>query len=183
MVVRRLEHSVDFERVLRTRIEARSEHFALHHVADMPTRRHIGATATLLHEAPGAAELSGLSTGSGAKGVVVVDESLVDRRMGSDAGPQPPSASTSGIQWLGAVVPKRHARRAVTRSLIKRQIRAVVGSHATRLAGGLWVVRLRAPFDRARFVSAASDELRRVARLELDALIGAATRRQHGVSS
>ena len=36
------------------------------------------------------------------------------------------------------------------------------------LAGGLWIVRLRAPFDRSRFVSAASTALREVARAELD---------------
>ncbi len=76
--------------------------------------------------------------------------------------------------WLGAVVPKRHARRSVTRTLLKRQIRAVVTGHAASLAGGLWVVRLRAPFDRARFVSAASDELKAVARAELEHLMLAA---------
>ncbi len=79
--------------------------------------------------------------------------------------------------WLGAVIPKRHARRSVTRSLLKRQIRCVVGDHAAALAGGLWVVRLRAPFDRARFCSAASDELKRVARDELEGLIGRAAQR------
>jgi ribonuclease P protein component len=82
-----------------------------------------------------------------------------------------------GSVWLGAVVPKRHARRSVTRTLLKRQIRAVVASHASALAGGLWVVRLRAPFDRARFTSAASDELKRSAREELEGLIGSAAKR------
>ena len=79
--------------------------------------------------------------------------------------------------WLGAVVPKRHARRSVTRTLLKRQIRAVVTGHANSLTGGLWVVRLRAPFDRARFVSAASDELRRAARDELETLMCSAAQR------
>jgi ribonuclease P protein component len=79
--------------------------------------------------------------------------------------------------WLGTVVPKRHAKRSVTRSLLKRQIRHSVTAHSGALAGGLWVVRLRAPFDRAHFVSAASDELRRVAREELDSLIGSAAQR------
>jgi ribonuclease P protein component len=79
-----------------------------------------------------------------------------------------------GAVWLGAVVPKRHARRSVTRTLLKRQIRAVVTGHAASLAGGLWVVRLRAPFDRTRFVSAASDELKAVARAELEHLMLAA---------
>jgi ribonuclease P protein component len=73
---------------------------------------------------------------------------------------------------LGLVVPKRHARRAVTRSLLKRQIRAVARSAGADLADGLWVVRLRAPFDRAHFTSAASDALRRAARVELETLFG-----------
>lgn len=78
--------------------------------------------------------------------------------------------------WLGAVVPKRHAKRSVTRTLLKRQIRAVVGDQTSGLANGLWVIRLRAPFDRQRFVSAASDELKRVARTELQQLLASAAR-------
>ena len=66
-------------------------------------------------------------------------------------------------------MPKRHARRAVTRSLLKRQIYAVAAQHLNS-AGGLWVVRLRAPFLRADFPSAASETLRRCVRAELEAL-------------
>ncbi len=76
--------------------------------------------------------------------------------------------------WVGAVVPKRHARRAVTRSLLKRQIRSVFERHAEVLAGGLWVVRLRSTFDKARFPSAASDALKHTARDELETLFRAA---------
>jgi ribonuclease P protein component len=76
--------------------------------------------------------------------------------------------------WVGAVVPKRHAKRAVTRSLLKRQIYAAAERHRERLAPGLWIVRLRSPFDRAQFASAASDVLRRGARAELEALLEAA---------
>lgn len=79
--------------------------------------------------------------------------------------------------WLGAVVPKRHARRAVTRTLLKRQIRSVVDARAGALLGGLWVVRLRAPFDKARFPSAASDALKLCAREELESLLTAAALR------
>lgn len=79
--------------------------------------------------------------------------------------------------WLGAVVPKRHARRSVTRSLLKREIRASVERHVDRLDAGLWVVRLRAPFEPARFPSAASSALRRAAREELDALLDRAAPR------
>ena len=78
--------------------------------------------------------------------------------------------------WLGTVVPKRHARRAVTRSLLKRQIRAAVERHAPRLPAGLWVVRLRAPFDRTAFPSAASTALRAAARDELDIVFARASR-------
>ena len=74
-------------------------------------------------------------------------------------------------------MPKRHARRAVTRTLLKRQIRNVVAEGATGLANGLWVVRLRAPFDRSVFPSAASDALRQQARAELQQVLAAAAER------
>ncbi|GAP37839.1 ribonuclease P protein component [Piscinibacter sakaiensis] len=86
--------------------------------------------------------------------------------------------------WLGMVVPKRHAKRSVTRNLVKRQIRAVfddvglAGERAAGLRPGLWVVRLRAPIDRSRFPSAASDALRRAMRDELAGMLRQAARRR-----
>lgn len=88
----------------------------------------------------------------------------------------PAEADSAARGWVGAVVPKRHARRAVTRSLIKRQIYAAAERHRHEMAEGLWVVRLRAPFDRARFASAASEALKRCTRSELESLFAAATR-------
>ena len=82
--------------------------------------------------------------------------------------PQPVDELPQG-SWLGYVVPKRHARRAVTRVLLKRQIRQIFGE-AEGLPPGLWVVRLRAPFDVRQFPSASSDALRAAARAELLAL-------------
>lgn len=76
--------------------------------------------------------------------------------------------------WLGCVVPKRHARRAVTRTLLKRQIRVAFERHAATLPGGLWLVRLRAPFSPAEFVSARSLLLSEAARTELDHLLAGA---------
>jgi len=73
--------------------------------------------------------------------------------------------------WIGCVVPKRHARRAVTRSLLKRQIRGMFSQHAPRLPAGQWLVRLRQPFATAKFLSASSEALRRAASEELDALL------------
>jgi len=84
-------------------------------------------------------------------------------------------------RWYGAVLPKRHARRAVTRTLIKRQIRAALlrceKSGEPSLSPGLWVVRLRSPFDRTAYPSAASQALRCAAADELDALLGQASRK------
>jgi ribonuclease P protein component len=74
-------------------------------------------------------------------------------------------------QWLGLVVPKRHARRAVTRTLIKRQMRAAMAEGAAALPAGLWVLRLKSGFDLRTFPSAASDALRCSARAELRLLI------------
>jgi ribonuclease P protein component len=79
--------------------------------------------------------------------------------------------------WLGLVVPKRHARRAATRNLLKRQMRAQLSQAlhtmppAARLPSGLWVLRLKSPFDKAQFPSAASAALRAAARSELASLL------------
>lgn len=87
-------------------------------------------------------------------------------------GPFPPS----GI-LLGAMVPKRWARRAVTRNAIRRQIYAVAAAYEDRMASAAYVVRLRSTFDRQRFVSATSEPLRRAVRAELEQLFAQAARR------
>src|SRR5450631_12269 len=150
-VIARLVQSVDFERVLRTRSHAHSRHFAVHRLTGRPDTPRRPASGT------SAADLSTAQ--------VRTEPTPVD-----DYEIRGPVSAPSGL-WWGAVVPKRHARRAVTRSLLKRQIRAAMQRHAGALAAGLWVVRLRAPFDRQTFVSAASDALKRCARDELDALL------------
>lgn len=76
---------------------------------------------------------------------------------------------------LGLVVPKRHARRAVTRNLVKRQARAAMLQHLHHLPAGDWVVRLRTPFERELFPSAASGALKLAVRDELASLFGAAS--------
>ena len=74
--------------------------------------------------------------------------------------------------WIGALVPKRWARRAVTRNTIKRQIYQVSATFEPRLAAAAHVVRLRATFDRSQFISATSDVLKRAVRAELEQLFG-----------
>lgn len=86
---------------------------------------------------------------------------------------------TGRVAWrLGLVLPKKQAKRSVTRSLIRHQAREALRRHAPAVqASGRhgdevdgWVVRLRAPFDRTRFPSAASEALKAVVRQELDEL-------------
>ncbi len=142
----RLVHKADFERLLSTRSRVRSTHFALHHVSGAPQ-----GPPTWVCKA-GAAELSTTP---------------------APVLPPPVDDSPAG-HWVGCVVPKRHARRAVTRNLLKRQIRASFDRHAASLPGGLWLVRLRAGFSTAEFVSARSVALAQAARAELDGLLAQA---------
>ena len=137
----------------------RRAHFAVHHArgsADVPARRR----------------------------------AAVERRsyQQSDAPPvrclwmtRPPSPPCSRPRaWVGAVVPKRHARSAVTRTLHQApDLRRGRTPSRPSCAPGLWIVRLRAPFDRAQFVSAASRRAaRRRARASSTTLL--ARRRRRG---
>lgn len=140
----RLVHSADFERLRATRPWSRSAHFAVHHLGVCP-----GRAGRAAGEIP-AAELSTSAAGEPAR---PVDESPRDH-------------------WLGTVLPKRLARRAVTRNLLRRLIRAAMQRHLQDLPPGLWVVRLRAPFAREAFLSAGSEALRQCAGAELDRLLG-----------
>jgi ribonuclease P protein component len=139
----RLVHKADFERLLATRSRLRSAHFAVHHVPS-------GVIAAIAPARwPGKQELS-------------TDPAPIC--------PQPVDDLSAGL-WIGCVVPKRHARRAVTRNLLKRQIRGAFARHALALPAGHWLVRLREGFPVARFVSAASPALVQAARDELDTLL------------
>lgn len=142
----RLVHKADFERLLSTRSQRRSTHFALHHVCGGPW------AAPARQKRADSADLS-------------TTPELV---------PPPPVDDSAVAHWLGCVVPKRHARRAVTRNLLKRQIRASFERHADQLPGGLWLVRLRAGFAVTDFVSARSTALALAARMELEGLLSRA---------
>ncbi len=78
--------------------------------------------------------------------------------------------------WIGALVPKRWAKRAVTRNAIKRQIYTVSQALSPPLPQAAHVVRLRSAFDRKQFISATSEVLKRAVRAELqDLFTGAAS--------
>ncbi len=78
---------------------------------------------------------------------------------------------------MGALLPKRWAKRAVTRNAIRRQIFAVAQNFESSLAHCAYVVRLRCAVDRARFVSASSDSLKAALREELSGLFAHAVTR------
>jgi ribonuclease P protein component len=107
---------------------------------------------------------------------------------GPDSSPQAGQAQAlfgvgAPAVWLGAMVPKRWARRAVTRNTIKRQIYAVAAGFEARMQPAAHVVRLRAAFDRKHFVSATSDTLKDAVRAELQQLFAAAERRKPAVEA
>ena len=145
--------SADFQSVLSTSPLSRSAHFSVHHLAARPSVAKKSVKKAVPTE---------LSTSDAQSCQLPVDDL--------------PKLPLTG-QWLGLVVPKRHAKRSVTRNLIKRQMRTVMQCHAHSLAAGLWVLRLKAPFDRKLFVSPASDPLRRTAHDELALLLQRAAAR------
>jgi ribonuclease P protein component len=87
------------------------------------------------------------------------------------------------VTWIGAMAPKRWAKRAVTRITIKRQIFAVSGEFESALSPAAHVVRLRCSFDRAQFISATSQALKVAVRQELQQLFAKATARQAQATS
>lgn len=136
----RILRAADFERLLNTPSRARSPLFAVHHLASEPSQPPKPKRLT-----------ADLSTGG---------DQLTHRLVEDPPAPEP--AAPRG-HWLGFVVPKRLAKRAVTRNLIRRIARASLEAQlreGVALPAGLWALRLRAPIDRKRFPSAASDALR-----------------------
>lgn len=88
------------------------------------------------------------------------------------ASPADWSAAPHG-PWLGALVPKRWARRAVTRNAIRRQVHALGAARLAALPGA-HLIRLRAAFPADAFPSASSRALKRAVRAELEQLLARA---------
>lgn len=81
-----------------------------------------------------------------------------------------PALFVEGVLLLGALTPKRWAKRAVTRNLIKRQIFNVTQTMANQLEPTAYVVRLRSGFSTQQYQSAASQALKAAVRAELQQL-------------
>lgn len=155
--MQRLKTRPQFQAALSGGTVSRTPHFALHRL-NLPDSQPLADT-----QVPQAAH-SGVSSTH------------------SSADPSAPSSapSTALFQsqevWLGAMVPKRWARRAVTRNAIKRQIYAISAAFEVRLPCAAHVVRLRSEFDRKQFISATSPMLKQAVRLELEQLFERAAR-------
>ena len=146
-----LVHKADFERLLTSRSRLRSAHFAAYHLPESP--------AAPLKPARVLAAVT-LSTASMNDQAQTVD-------------------NLPAAHWLGCVVPKRQARRAVTRNLIKRQMRSAFQRQLPGLPAGLWLLRLSNGFAVSDFVSARSDALAAALRAELDTLLTHCGQRLH----
>jgi ribonuclease P protein component len=151
--VQRLKTRAQFEAVMAGTTVSRSAHFALH---------RIPLDAVLL--SPPEQGSAGPATG--------VRFPVPPSGPGS-AGPKRALFAVRDA-WVGAVVPKRWAKRAVTRNAIKRQIYTVSQAALPPLTVAAHVVRLRAGFERAQFISASSPALKRAVRGELQELFARA---------
>jgi ribonuclease P protein component len=151
--VLKLKTRAQFQAVMAGSVPAKTQHFVLHrlHVPDAFAASDPMAVKTPIANGPGADRSKALFVlGGGVRAV-----------------------------WLGAVVPKRWAKRAVTRSTIKRQIYTVAQEfepfrQPRPVASMAFVVRLRQAFDRETFVSATSEPLKHAIRTELQALLARA---------
>jgi ribonuclease P protein component len=146
--VQRLKTRAQFEAAMAGGTVSRTPHFVLHRAA-LP--------------APSAPSEAPAST-TGATGAGAVSEAgrpAARARVLFPPGDEP---------WVGAVLPKRWAKRAVTRNGIRRQIYNVSASFEPRLPASAHVVRLRMEFARKDFPSAWSEALKIAVRGELQQL-------------
>jgi ribonuclease P protein component len=154
--VQRLKTRAQFQAVLAGTTVSRTAHFALHRTS-------------LDAQPPVPAKPGSGSEGPASEGRVQIQPT----------GPEsegPKALFAVKEAWVGALIPKRWAKRAVTRNAIKRQIYAVSTDLEAALPQAAHVVRLRSAFDRAKFPSASSDALKQAVRGELQQLFARAAR-------
>ena len=140
--MQRRRNRAQFQAVLAGETVARSEHFALHR-CELPHSDHRVA------------------------GVVAPEFANKQVHVASKLQPLFPMLDV----WMGAMVPKRWAKRAVTRNAIKRQIYTVSADFSPQHQQAAFVVRLRRDFSRKVYLSASSEQLKQAVRTELQALM------------
>lgn len=81
-----------------------------------------------------------------------------------------PAPFVQGVLHMGALTPKRFAKKAVTRNTIRRLVYETTRAWAEKLEPNAYVVRLRASYNTEKFVSASSDVLKKALAQELTQL-------------
>ena len=164
--MQRLQTRPQFQAVLAGTIVARTDHFVLH-------QNTLDAKVPLpngKHQPTGGPSL---------QGAINVTPQTLARTEGLAGSPASASKSRHVSLfprvdvWMGAMVPKRWARRAVTRNAIKRQIYTVSAEFSDAYPPAAYVVRLRREFSRKLFISAVSSDLKEAVRHEIVALMNA----------
>jgi ribonuclease P protein component len=151
--VQRLKTRAQYEAAMAGGTVSRTAHFVLHRAPlDAPSTQAV------------------VPAQAGTQSFQEIPNALDSRLRGNDKG----LFAIQDEAWMGAVVPKRWAKRAVTRNGIKRQIYNVSETFAARLPAAAHVVRLRGEFARAQFPSAWSDALRVTVQTELRQLFARA---------
>jgi ribonuclease P protein component len=140
--LQRLKTRAQFQAVLAGATVARSEHFALHRTAIS-----FGGNQASSVGAPELAEKSEPTASKSQPLFPILD------------------------LWMGAMVPKRWAKRAVTRNAIKRQIYTLSADFNPKQRQAAFVVRLRRDFSRKVYLSASSESLKLAVRMELISLM------------
>lgn len=174
--MQRLKTRPQFQAALKGDTVARTAHFALHRATlgvrvrrqpenpgPVPLDLPAGAAPVAVVEPP----LPGVFGATSVPGVAAGHAGAVEAPVRTAVRDTPAPLFPVADVWLGAMVPKRWARRAVTRNAIKRQIYAVAAALDAPLPQAAHVVRLRATFDRKQFVSATSGALQQAVRAEL----------------
>lgn len=150
---------------------ARTPHFALHCLALVPSVPTVPTIPTVLTVSTVPTVPADFDRQAVALPTASPDSGPAAMPHQTKSCPAPPLFTPTGF-WMGAMVPKRWAKRAVTRNAIKRQIYSVSALAQVDLHAAAHVVRLRAGFDKAMFPSATSDALKAAVRLELGQLFG-----------
>ncbi|WP_341460303.1 ribonuclease P protein component [Pandoraea pnomenusa] len=91
-----------------------------------------------------------------------------------DSAPDTPVDAMPQEGRIGIVVGKKHAPRAVTRNLIKRQAREMFRQRRAALAGWDFVLRLTRRFDKGTYTAAAAPVLNTLCHAEFTQLFDAA---------
>jgi ribonuclease P protein component len=148
--LQRLKTRAQFQAVLAGNTVARTPHFALH-------RQSLEFAGSCLPDSK-----ASFSAGAADTAVLAAERSVTTKKQ---------SLFPVIDLWLGAMVPKRWAKKAVTRNAIKRQIYNVSSDFSPQDRRAAFVVRLRRGYSRTDFQSPSSDLLKQSVRAELQSLL------------